>query len=253
MRGFLIIRLTGGPCGGKTSSVSILSEYFESLGYKVYRVPETATILFSGGVHFPDLTEDMAYCFQKSILSCMIQIENTYRELAKLNAQRGSKTILICDRGAMDPSAYMKRELWLRMLDELGLDETALRDHRYDCVVHLVTAAKGAEAFYHMENNATRSEGIELARHLDTAVMNAWLGHASFQVIDNLGVQNFNQKMDRLVQAVSLRLGLIHDKSRFGKSVRKMKFLVKNYNPQVPFPVPSREFYVERNRLYLIS
>ncbi|KAJ3327793.1 hypothetical protein HDU91_004266, partial [Kappamyces sp. JEL0680] len=150
-----------GPCGGKTSSVSILSELFESLGWTVYRVPETATMLFGGGVHFPDLNEEMAYAFQKSILSVMIQVENTYRELAKLNAKRGIKTVLICDRGAMDPSAYMKRTDWLRMLDDLGLDEVALRgtaswadvDHRYDCIFHLVTAAKGAEAFYQVQNN----------------------------------------------------------------------------------------------------
>ena len=30
-----------------------------------------------------------------------------------------------------------------------------------------VTAAKGAEAFYQLENNKTRSEGLDLARELD--------------------------------------------------------------------------------------
>jgi hypothetical protein len=47
----------------------------------VYRVPETATFLFSGGVVFPDLTADMSYSFQKSILSCMLKIEDSYREV----------------------------------------------------------------------------------------------------------------------------------------------------------------------------
>lgn len=70
----------------------------------------------------------------------------------------------------------MKREDWLRMLKELNLDEVAIRDNRYDCVLHLVTAAKGAEAFYSLENNKTRSEGLEFARQLDTITMNAWLG-----------------------------------------------------------------------------
>lgn len=123
------IVLTGGPCGGKTSAVSILSELFESFGYVVYRVPETATLLFSGGVHFPDLDETMAYSFQKSILTTMLEIEKTYRNLAKIQAQKGLKVILICDRGALDPSAYMERDLWLKMLKELDLDENALRDH----------------------------------------------------------------------------------------------------------------------------
>ena len=30
---------------------------------------------------------------------------------------------------------------------------------RYDCVLHLVTAADGAKPFYTLENNATRTEG----------------------------------------------------------------------------------------------
>ncbi|KAJ2991243.1 hypothetical protein HDV02_003903, partial [Globomyces sp. JEL0801] len=243
------------PCGGKTSSVSILSDLFESLGWRVYRVPETATILFGGGVHFPDLDREASYSFQKSILTVMIQIENTYRELAKLNSKRGIKTVLICDRGAMDPSgiffysellAYMDRNEWLRMLHELQLDEVALRDHRYDCVVHLVTAAKGAEAFYSLENNATRTEGLELAASLDTAVMNAWVGHASLQVIDNVSVKNFTEKCDRVVQAVSTRLGLTSDQNRYGKQVKKHKFLVNNYKFSKDFPVPYRDFHVEQ-------
>jgi hypothetical protein len=58
---------------------------FESLGWKVYRVPEAATLLFSAGVSFPELNEEMQYSFQKSILTVMIQIENTYREVIQVD------------------------------------------------------------------------------------------------------------------------------------------------------------------------
>jgi hypothetical protein len=80
------------------------------------------------------------------------------------------------DRGTMDPSAYMPREDWLRVLKDLQLDEAALRDHRYDFVIHLVTAAKGAEKFYSLDNNTVRSEGLDLARSVDDKIMNAWNG-----------------------------------------------------------------------------
>ena len=70
----------------------------------------------------------------------------------------------------------MGRPEWLRLLNELNLDEVDIRDNRYDCVVHLVSAAKGAEPFYTLENNRVRSEGIELARKVDEIVMNAWIG-----------------------------------------------------------------------------
>ena len=74
------------------------------------------------------------------------------------------------------------------------------------------------------------------------------LGHASFQVIDNESVKNFNEKCDRVVQSIITRLGLVTDetKSRFGKQVKKHKFLVKNYSASLPLPVLMREFSVQR-------
>ena len=42
--------LTGGPCGGKTTAQNRLATFFESLGWRVFRVPECATILLNGGV-----------------------------------------------------------------------------------------------------------------------------------------------------------------------------------------------------------
>ncbi|KAJ3179025.1 hypothetical protein HDU85_004980 [Gaertneriomyces sp. JEL0708] len=248
---YKVICLTGGPCGGKTSSLAILADLFQSLGYKVFRVPETATILLGGGVVFAECNEQQAYSFQKDLLKTMLTIQDTYINLARLNATKGQKTVVICDRGAMDPSAYMDRPGWLRMLKELNLDETDIRDNRYDCVLHLVSAAKGAESFYSLENNNTRSEGLEHARELDTRVMNAWLGHASLQVIDNAGVNNFAQKCDRAVQAVLTRLGLVADSERYGKLVRKQKFLVQNFSLSDDFPLSYRDFLVEH--IYLIN
>ena len=73
--------LTGGPCGGKTTGQTRLATFFENLGWKVYRVPETANILLSGGVNFAELTPEAAEKFQVSfpkknilrkILECFI-------------------------------------------------------------------------------------------------------------------------------------------------------------------------------------
>ncbi|KAJ9597790.1 hypothetical protein L9F63_011398, partial [Diploptera punctata] len=52
------IVLTGGPCGGKTTGQSRLCTFFENLGWKVFRVPETATVLLSGGIKFSDLSAE---------------------------------------------------------------------------------------------------------------------------------------------------------------------------------------------------
>ena len=81
---------------------------------------------------------------------------------------RDRHVLILFDRGAMDPSAYMPRDEWLKMLEEVGVDEFDLLNNRYNQVVHMVTAADGAERFYTVANNATRSEGIEQAKQVDT-------------------------------------------------------------------------------------
>ncbi|KAJ3220436.1 hypothetical protein HK099_004359 [Clydaea vesicula] len=248
---FKVICLTGGPCAGKTSCLTILSDLFENLGWKVFRVPETAATLLGGGVIFSELSKTMAYSFQKDLITVMLSMENTYMNLARLSAQNGRKTIVICDRGVMDPSAYIPRDEWLQSLRELNLNESDLRDNRYDAVVHLVTAAKGASQFYSLDNNDTRTEGLELAIELDDKVKNAWNGHAAFTVIDNESVKNFNQKCDKVVQAVINRLGLIGEETK--KTIFKRKFLVKNFNWDDKFKVPCREFHVEHVYLAQLS
>lgn len=58
-----------------------------------------------------------------------------------------------------------------------------LRDRRYEAVIHLVTAAQGAEEFYTNSNNEARYEGMEDAKNLDQKLVNAWVGHPHFSII----------------------------------------------------------------------
>ena len=44
------------------------------------------------------------------------------------------------------------------MLDQYNMNEVYLRDRRYDLVLHMVTAADGAEKFYNLSNNIARYE-----------------------------------------------------------------------------------------------
>ena len=45
----------------------------------------------------------------------------------------------------MDGSAYVNQNTWQTVLDEIGASITQVRDLRYHAVIHLVTAANGAE------------------------------------------------------------------------------------------------------------
>lgn len=56
----------------------------------------------SGGVQFSDLCQEEAAKFQENLLKTMIQIENTFFDLA---ATCQKNCLVICDRGVMDASA----------------------------------------------------------------------------------------------------------------------------------------------------
>lgn len=78
----------------------------------------------------------------------MIQIENTYFELGQ-SCKRNC--LIICDRGVMDASAYIDNDKWERLKSNNNWNEIELRDNRYNQIVHMVSAANGAEDFYSIE------------------------------------------------------------------------------------------------------
>nr|CAD7600830.1 unnamed protein product [Timema genevievae] len=244
--------LTGGPCGGKTTGQSRLCTFFENLGWKVFRVPETATVLLSGGIKFSDLSAEEAFTFQENLLKTMVQIENTFFSLGDSCTR---DCLIICDRGAMDASAcvmfpsvpsVISPEKWGRMMAANSWNPVELRDNRYNQICHLVSAANGAEDFYSTEDHACRSEGIELAKELDYNAAAAWVGHPYFDVIDNS--TDFETKICRMIASVCQKLG-IDTGDRLLTNSRKLKFLVNGPLPSdAAFP-PYQDFDVVHNYL----
>jgi len=49
----------------------------------------------------------------------------------------------------------------------------------------MVTSADGAEEFYTDVNNEARYESKDEAIELDKKLINAWVGHPHFSIIDN--------------------------------------------------------------------
>ena len=82
------------------------------------------------------------------------------------SSELNKPAVVLCDRGIFDGSAYVTNELWTQILDEQGLDGGGVIDKRYDAVVHMITAADGAEKFYNFSNEA-RYESIDEARVRD--------------------------------------------------------------------------------------
>lgn len=195
------IVITGGPCAGKTTAMSRIQDEFSKKGYYVIFVPETATELINSGVAPWTLETNVDYQI------CQIKLQMEKERIWSLAAQKvanAEKILIVYDRGIMDNKAYMTDAEFSKVLLDLGLNYTEIRD-RYDAVFHLVTAAKGAEEFYTLSNNTARKESPEEAARLDDLTIAAWAGHPHLRAIDNS--TDFNKKMDRVIAEIASFLG----------------------------------------------
>lgn len=201
------IVLTGGPCAGKTTALVRIIEHFSSLGFKVFTIPEVPTLFTQAGMDYLTDNKNFFYEGEKATLEIQLALEDRFLRMAE---QCTEPTILVCDRGTMDISAYMSSELWEDITSVVGTSTAELRA-RYDAVLHLVSAADGAEQFYTTSNNASRNEsadekGLQIARMLDKKVIDAWTGHPHLRVINNH--EDFNKKLNRVLKEISNVLAL---------------------------------------------
>ncbi len=197
------IVLTGGPCAGKTTALVRIIEHFTGLGYQVFTLPEIPTICIQAGVNY--LTDDRQYHYEaeKSTLLMQMNMEDRFMDVAR---KCGKPAIVVCDRGTMDISTYLPEETWQALMNDIGTNTIQLRDSRYDAVLHLVSAANGAEEFYTTATNAARSEDAKTARMLDIKLISAWNGHPHLRIIDNS--RDFENKIKAVIKEISVVMGL---------------------------------------------
>ena len=201
------IVLTGGPCAGKTTALVRIIEHFSSLGFKVFTIPEVPTLFTQAGMNYLTKNQGFFYEGEKATLEIQLALEDKFHRMAQECTQ---PCLIVCDRGAMDISAYMAPETWEDITRSVGTSTPELRE-RYDAVLHLVSAADGAEQYYTTANNAQRyeqmnEEGLRIARSLDKKVIHAWTGHPHLRVINNH--DDFDAKMNRVLKEISNVLGL---------------------------------------------
>lgn len=202
------IVITGGPCGGKSEIMSYLTQRLEERGYKVITIPESATELILNGIR-PSDNISMEE-FQNFIIDLQIQKENLFINAAKY--YDSDKFIVFCDRGILDGAAYVPAQEFEKLLADRNMSLSDVYN-RYDAVLHMVTAADGAEQFYlwndptkeGVGNNAARSESPEEARVKDKKTLNSWIGHPHLRVFDNS--TDFEGKVKRVIDEVFALLG----------------------------------------------
>ena len=175
------IVITGGPCAGKTTALSWIQNVFTEKGYHVLFIPETATELIPNGI--APWTCKTIKDFQMAAIKLQKEKEKIFEKAAESYIEN-EKVLIVCDRGTMDAKGFMNHNEFYEMLSDLNLTEVIERDN-YDAVFHLVSAAKGAEEFYTLENNTARTETVEEAAAVDDRLIHAWTGHPHLRVFDN--------------------------------------------------------------------
>ena len=184
--------ITGGPCGGKTTGIPIIKDYFENKGYKVFTIPEAVTIINGKiGLNFTDLSR---YQFQSVVANTMFFLEEQFTQLSKLFDQ---DIIILCDRGILDNKAYLSYDEFKQLLKDHNINEIDALN-RYNAVFHLVTAADGAKDFYRLDG--IRFEDLDNAIITDRKTQAAWSTHPNFYLIDNS--TDFETKINRLITKI---------------------------------------------------
>ncbi len=198
------IVLTWWPCSWKTSALAHIKSTFEDRWISVLIVPEAATLIFRDIWASISQKALSVLSFQESLIATQIQNERLVENIAK---EYGGKVLIILDRWILDSKAYVDdgRELDRIFLNH-GLHESSILSERYDWVIHMTTAADGAEQFYTTENNIARSETPEQARILDKRLQQAYVWSLKLSVIDNSS--DFRGKLLKVEQEISHILGI---------------------------------------------
>ena len=162
------IVLTGGPGGGKTTALDL---FRRELSGKIASVPESATMIFSGGVERSTKAE--------VIRSQQIAIFNLQKNLEYAVRTMYPERLILCDRGSLDGLAYWpgSQADFFTTMDSTFEYELS----RYDAVIFFETAAKSGQGI--KSNNLVRNESDKQAIELDKKLYDIWSQHHNFNPI----------------------------------------------------------------------
>lgn len=210
--GVTFVVVTGGPCAGKTEFMKRVIAWLAEYELRVAVIPEAATHLITQEGRSPS-----DHDFQDAVLAYYLREEEAYRS----GIYAGQFDVVIMDRGPLDARAYVGNSAFSDVASRAGFSVGELRT-RYAVVVHLVTAADGAEEFYNLSNEA-RTESPTQARDLDKRTRDAWHGHRHHIVVGN--ETDFQTKMRRALEALGRVLPMSIPIER------ERKFIPVNFTP----------------------
>lgn len=193
------IVLTGGPCAGKTTTITKIKEDLENLGYHVLLLNECATEIINLGIRpFGDPKVDV-YDFQNEILNLQVFKEKRLIDIVS-KLPDDTKCILLSDRGVIDNKAYLGTEKFNKLLEENNLVEEEVLN-QYDMVIHLVTVATNNENKYNNSTNSARFEDdIDEVIDLDKRTNEAWSKHKNLKVVE--ATNTIDEKIEKVINII---------------------------------------------------
>ena len=193
------IVLTGGPCAGKTTTISCVKEYLEGFGYHVLLLNECATELINGGIRPFGENQVSVFDFQNEVLNLQLYKEKRYMDIIS-KLPDDTKCIILSDRGILDNKAYLGEELFTKLLEVNNLKEENL-SKQYDMVIHMITVATNIKNGYNTTTNSARFEDANEAIDLDKRTSEAWKNHKNVKVIE--ATEIIDEKIEKVKEIIS--------------------------------------------------
>ncbi|MBO5475363.1 MAG: AAA family ATPase [Bacilli bacterium] len=173
----LKVCLTGGPSTGKTSVINAINKHFSSLGYNVIIAPETATSFIQSGIRPFGDNALPSIEFQRLVIQNQLHNEKICEKASEVLGK--DKSIIICDRGALDGIAYVNEQEWKSILEKEGIHPRDLLTS-YDVVLYML----GKSEIFTTENNKSRYESsADEALEKGKKVLKSYLSHDNLRVI----------------------------------------------------------------------
>lgn len=152
-------------------------------GIRVFNVPLISTLTLNNGFNYSisSLSRSEILLFQIQQIKMQMKLEDHFTDIALLSKQ---KSVILCDRGVMDPFIFLDSHEWQMVLDDQNWNLVNLRDRRYDAVIHMTTSAKGAEEYFMNENQEVGGKELKRAKkaaiEMDEKLRKAWMGHPHY-------------------------------------------------------------------------
>jgi len=194
------IVLTGGPCAGKTTVLSALTENY---GDHVLIMPEVPTLLMANGFPRPGLEVPADDIWFSAFQNAVLPVQKNMEDLYVIMAQAKNAELLIFDRGMLDGAAYMPGgEAAFLATFNLAKDKIYAR---YDAVINLTSVAVSRPELWQplKQTNAARFdyETLEVAQERDRRTREAWSGHPNWHLVPgNNGIEAVIAEVHNLVK-----------------------------------------------------